>query len=608
MDYLIVVLVLVSAVILVTALSPRVGVSAPLLLVLVGLGLSVIPAVPPIEIDPEWILAGVLPPLLYSASVNMPTMDFRRDLTTISGLSVALVVVSAVVLGVAFSWLVPGIGLSTGIALGAIVSPTDAVATSIVRKLGVSPRVVTVLEGESLLNDASALVLLRSAIAATAASVSLWHVAGDFLYAVAVAVAIGYAVGRLGMAVRGRIADPSLTTAVSFVVPFAAYLPAERLGASGLVATVAAGLVTGYGSARRLRPADRMSETSNWRTIEVILEGAVFLIMGLEVWGLIQDVRDEHGSLWTALGLGALTIAATLAIRAAYLAVLLLGLRRRSRRYAQGRDRFAALTPDDFLARAGEARAHKADREQLRRRLTRRLADIDYLLDEPLRAPEGAVLVWAGMRGVVTVAAAQTLPAETPQRSLLVLVAFVVAAGSLLVQGGTLPRVVRALGLARSGQVRTDMGPILAELDRAASSVVDESPRRANGEPYDEAVLARARESIINDQSEIADSEGDEDDDDSEDDGGSDGDVGGGGGVDGDDEDVNPTDPRDPLASGRARREWLQYLEIRVAVIEAQREALLRLRSEGTVSSASLSGALRILDAEQVSTELRRRA
>src|SRR6187399_823446 len=156
----------VVGIVAVTRLAPRVGVAAPLLLVLLGVLVSFVPGAPSIEIEPEWILAGILPPLLYSSAVSMPGMDFRRDFGAIGGLSVALVVISAVLLGLFFAWALD-IGLATGIALGAVVSPTDAVATSITRRLGVSSRVVTVLEGESMLNDASALVLLRSAIAAT---------------------------------------------------------------------------------------------------------------------------------------------------------------------------------------------------------------------------------------------------------------------------------------------------------------------------------------------------------------------------------------------------------------------------------------------------------
>src|SRR5262245_1008037 len=131
-------------------LASRLAIAAPLLLVVVGIAASWLPFIPDIEIEPEWILAGVLPPLLYSAAGSMPVMDFRRDFSAIGGLSVILVVVSSVVLGVFFAWVVPGLDLGWGIALGAIISPTDAVATTIVKHVGVSPRVVAILEGESL--------------------------------------------------------------------------------------------------------------------------------------------------------------------------------------------------------------------------------------------------------------------------------------------------------------------------------------------------------------------------------------------------------------------------------------------------------------------------
>ncbi|WP_203230678.1 cation:proton antiporter domain-containing protein, partial [Agromyces humi] len=215
-----------------TAIGPKLGFSAPLVLVVVGILVSFLPFVPDIEVDPEWIIAGVLPPLLYSASVSMPSMEFRREFGAISGLSVALVVVSSVALGFLFWWLVPGVTLAAGIALGAIVSPTDAVATSIVKRVGVTPRVVTVLEGESLLNDATALVLLRSAIAATAATVTFWDIVGDFAFAVAVAVVIGWLVGRANLWVRSRVTDATVNTVISFTVPFLASVPSEALGAS----------------------------------------------------------------------------------------------------------------------------------------------------------------------------------------------------------------------------------------------------------------------------------------------------------------------------------------------------------------------------------------
>lgn len=554
--------VAVIGIVAVTRLAPKVGVAAPLLLLALGVVASFVPGAPDLTIEPEWILAGVLPPLLYSSAVSMPGMDFRRDFGAIGGLSVVLVVVSAVGLGLFFSWALD-LSLATGIALGAVVSPTDAVATSITRRLGVSSRLVTVLEGESLLNDASALVLLRSAIAATAVSVSLWGVLGDFVFAVLVAAAIGVVVGVLNLRVRASIPEPAANTAVSFVAPFVAFLPAEHLGASGLVAAVVAGLVTGQGAPRFLRPQDRIAEESNWRTVELLLEGAVFLLMGYELQQLVAGVRDGGSSVWPAVGLGCAAIVLTLVVRGLYVSPLVWWLTKKAgasdrmkERYAQVNDTLAA---DESVGPRSERR-----RQNWTRRMTRGLADIDYLVSSPLGAREGVVLVWAGMRGAVTLAAAQTLPEGTPQRELLILIAFVVAAGSLLVQGGTLPWVVRRLGLGSSGPPDNDpeRAELLQAMSHAALTMLDDPTLlRHDGSPYDEQLLRGMRQ-------------------------------------------VSERRAAD-FAAEEPRSMSDQMLELQLAVIKAQREVLLDARMDGTFSSGALSGALAILDADQISAELK---
>ncbi|MFE7507509.1 cation:proton antiporter [Promicromonospora sp. NPDC057488] len=577
MEYLIVAVVAAILIIAVTALAPKAGVAAPLVLVVLGAGVSLLPWVPAVEIPPEVILGGVLPPLLYSAAVGLPSMDFRRDFTAIGGLSVTLVVISSVLLGLLFRWLIPGIDLATAIALGAIVSPTDAVATSIVKRLGASPRSVTMLEGESLLNDASALVLLRSAIAATAASVSLWGVVGDFAYAALVAVAIGVPVGWLGLRVRRRLGHAALSTAMSFVVPFVAYIPAEELGASGLVAVVAAGLVTGNGSPRYLRPQDRIAERSNWHTVELLLEGAVFLIMGIELFGLIEDAEAGTGSVWQAAVVAAVASLAILLVRTAFVTPLIAIQGRRARRGEAVREtltafqdridqRAAATPPPAEPAEGGRGRKGRrstAERlERIQGTLRRRTADIDYDLSRPLGWREGTLLVWAGMRGVVTLAAAQTLPADTPGRSFLILVAFGVAFGTLLVQGSTLPWVARRLGLV--GQdTAGDLPALRREQERAARAFLAE-PHRPDGTPYDAGVVARVRKDTFREH-------------------------------ESQDEDAVLTKER-----------FIQYRELRLATIAAQREELLAARSAGTFDSAQLGTALDLLDAEQIAVEMRK--
>jgi NhaP-type Na+/H+ or K+/H+ antiporter len=454
MDLLEIGMIGIAVMVAVNVIAPKIGIASPLLLVLLGIGISFLPVVAPIEIQPEWILGGILPPLLYSSAVNMPAMDFRRDLRTISAFSVLLVIGSAVVIGYVMSRLIPDIDLATGIALGAILSPTDAVATSIVKRAGVAPRLVTVLEGESLLNDASALVLLRSATAATALLTG--SVAADFVWAVVVAVVVGLVVGRLNLLVRAHIHHLTSNVAISLVVPFFAYILAERLDASGLVAAVVAGLVTGHGAPKYLRPQDRLTADAVWRTLEMLLESAIFLLMGLELYGLIVEVHTAHDSVWTAIRLGLLAAVLVIILRAVFVAPSLWLLARRGRRGTEIRDKITSfqdqLHDGSLPPRAGrpgrseeEPDRHRVARTaQISTSLTRRLADIDYLAAQAFGWREGVVLVWAGMRGAVTLAAAQSLPADTPQRSLLVLIAFVVAAGTLMVQGGTLGWLVRA--------------------------------------------------------------------------------------------------------------------------------------------------------------------
>ncbi len=581
----------VLVVVAVNAWAHRFGVAPPLVLVVVGVVVSLLPVVPAITVEPELILAVVLPPLLYSGAVNLPAMDFRRDLTTISGLSVGLVVVSAVLVGLVVSALLPGLGLAGGIALGAVVSPTDAVATRIVRSQRVSPRVVTVLEGESLLNDASALVLLRSAVAATAATVSAAHVAGDFLRAVVVAVVVGWLVGRGALWARSHLRPAAAGVAVSLVVPYVAYLPAEHLGGSGLVAAVTAGLVMGTGAPRDLRAEDRMTEQSVWRTLELLLEGSVFLVMGLELFGLLEDLRATRGDLSTALWIALLTGALVVVVRAAFVASSLLLLHRRSTRIAGGRDRLAQMeerldTPDHAAEWAARARAagggagrtpRPEDPARVQRRtdqlltiVRRRMADIDYIAAEPFGWREGALLTWAGMRGAITLAAAQSLPAATPHRSTLVVVAFVVAAGTLLVQGSTLPGLIRWLGLGRTDdpEQRTDLEAVQAELAKAAHArLTDPALRRPDGEAYSEQTLERVRRVSTTVLQRMEPADGEE---------------------------------RAAALTARAEEQML-----RLDLIDAQRAALLRLRSEGAYGSQALAEELRILDAEQLGLELR---
>ncbi|MBX3140691.1 MAG: cation:proton antiporter [Trueperaceae bacterium] len=535
-----------------TVIGPRFGVASPLVLVAIGVAASFLPMFGAFEIDPEWILEGLLPPLLYSSAVSLPTMNFRRDFGTISGLSVLLVVGTALVLGLFFMLVVPGLGFTWGVALGAIVSPTDAVATSIVKRSNVSRRVVTILDGESLLNDATALVLLRTAIVATAASFSFWGAVGTFAYAVVLALLIGAAVGALNLAVRKHVTDATVNTVISFAVPFVAAIPAELLGASGLVAAVVAGLITGFRAPRVLSPRNRLSDSQNWHTVELVLEGTVFLTMGLQLTSILTHVHNDHAGIGTAVLVASGALLLTILVRAAYVAPLLGILSARGRIYGKMRPRFQGLqerisTPEgrqrtlDRLNAAGR-KATEQDLDRFAVRVTRGLADIQYLLRAPLGWREGAAVVWAGMRGAVTVAAAQTLPADTPQRSVLILIAFAVAVASLLLQGGTLGPLLRVMA-PKGGQAA------LAE---------DTAAERAR-------IVALMRE-------------------------------------------TSESVPEPAVPDGATRQEQFALSTgHRLAVLDAQRSTLLDARDNGVFDADVLEDALIDLDAAQIAIELRGR-
>jgi len=502
-----------------TVVGPRLGIAAPLVLVAIGVAASFLPVFSSTHIEPEWILEGVLPPLLYSSAVSMPGMNFRREFGAISGLSVLLVVGSALLLGVFFMLALPELGFAWGVALGAIVSPTDAVATSIIKQTSVSKRVVAMLDGESLLNDATALVMLRTAIFATAASFSFWGAVGTFAYSVVVALIIGGVVGWLNLVVRKRTTDPTVNTVISFAVPFAAAVPAELLGASGLVAAVVAGLATGIRAPRELSPQNRLSDSQNWRTVELVLEGAVFLTMGVQIKAIVENVERDHAGVGAAVLVAAGALVLTILVRAAYVAPLLGVLVWRAEHGRKLQIRLQDMqermgTPEGKQETFGEVNARKRqpserDLERFALRITQGLATIKYFLREPLGWREGTAVVWAGMRGAVTVAAAQTLPEDTPQRSVLVLIAFAVAVMSLVVQGGTIGPLLRLITpkdrSAAGDQVAAERAEII-ELMRTSAQTVPEPPP-ADGERTPEqmhaaqdhllAVLAAQRAALL---------------------------------------------------------------------------------------------------------------
>ncbi|WP_406230073.1 Na+/H+ antiporter [Nocardia sp. NBC_01009] len=391
--------VLVASAVSLAALARRFGISEPLVLTLAGVAASYLPFVPEVHPDPEIILLGLLPPLLYTAAIRTSLVDFRANARTIASLSVGLVLFSTFMVAAVVWWLLP-VPFAVAVALGAVVAPPDAVAaTAVARRIGMPRRIVTVLEDESMFNDATALVAVRTAIAASVGTVTVWKAGGDFLLAAGGGAAVGIVVAYLLAMLRRRITDPVLDTSLSFLAPFIAYLPAEGIHASGVIAVVTCGMILGHGAPVWQSAASRIAERTNWRTIQFILESSVFLIVGLQMRAILE------GAWSSGLDHGQLIIAAAAVLAAAMLA------------------RPLWIYPWALLFH----------------RINRAGSDV------PLSY--ATVVSWAGMRGVVTLAAVLLLPEGTPQLPVLKLLAVIVVAGTLLVQGTSLPLLVRWLHL-----------------------------------------------------------------------------------------------------------------------------------------------------------------
>ncbi|SMO78915.1 Na+/H+ antiporter [Propioniciclava tarda] len=388
---------IVAVVVAVSGVSGRLGTSAPLLLTLVGIVIGYLPGFPVIEIDREIVLLGLLPPLLYAAAIRTSLIDLRANLKSIAMLSVALVVVTAAAVGVLL-WQLLGIPLPLALAFGGVVAPPDAVAaTAVAKGIGLPRRIVTLLEGESLFNDATALVIVKLGLVGLGAAVTAGDVGVQFLWSAGGGIAIGLVAMWVIRRVRGMIQSSVSDVAVSFICPWIAYLPAEAVHASGVLAVVTAGVLLGHKAHSFQSARSRLAERINWTTIQFILENGVFLLIGLQAHGIVERVQDEGIGLAVVVGVGAALLATVIAVRLAFM-YLTIPLWRGS-------------FPWSEAARAA------------------------------------TVTGWAGMRGVVTLAAALSIPEDAPARDLLVLLALVVVAGTLLLQGYSLPWVARRMDI-----------------------------------------------------------------------------------------------------------------------------------------------------------------
>jgi CPA1 family monovalent cation:H+ antiporter len=512
--------------VVVTALTPiarRLHVPYPILLVLAGLILALLPIVPDIPLDPNLALLLFLPPLLYSAAFSTSIRDFRVLLRPILSLAVGLVLVTTAVVAVLLHTLLPGVGWAAAFAFGAIVSPPDAVAAvAVFRGLGVPRQIVTLLEGESLVNDATALVTYRTAVGAMAVAVTAGETSVRFVVVGVGGVLVGLVVAVLVAALRRRIEDPSVEIALTLLTPFAAFLPAEQLGLSGVLAAVTAGLYMGWREPYITGSESRISGRAVWQMVDFVLNGLVFILIGLQLSLILPALAGQ--SLIPLIGIGLLVSLALILVRMAW------------------------VFSDTYLR-------WWVDQRKARR------------LQEPLTAPpprpqETFVVGWAGMRGVVSLAAALTLPATTPERAELIFLTFLVILVTLVGQGLTLPGLIRALRVAEDGS-----GPAQQEL-RARRTVTEAALARidqlAGQWPTHLPLINALRAQYDHRASHLGDPPA---------------------GADGE----TPAD-----------QELLEHHLIRRAVIDAERHAVLNLRERGEIDDAAWRDIERELDLEEL--------
>lgn len=465
MNVVVIFLVLLGA-IAVTAVAQRKDLQPALIIVVVGFGVSFIPGFPRLEVPSELILGVVLPPLLYSAALNFSIFSFLKNLRPILGLGVTLVVVTAVAVGFVSSWIVPGLSLGTAILLGAVVSPPDAVtAVAIGRKLGLPRRVVDVLTGESLVNDAAALTLFTITVSAIAGTHTLFaNPVLLFLYAALVGALLGLVLGAVTNFIRLYLKNAGLETVLGIMLPFAAYFIAEQLEASGVLAVVFAAFAVGAAN-DRVGYQTRLQEKQVWLSFDVILEAFVFAYMGLQLRFVISDVAESGLSVPLAFAVGGIVLALVLVIRPIFVFAMFAQGSLNEKRHLR------------FLATSPRYQQKQARRLEFRRRHNQP----ERPRSAPMTAQEAVVVSWTGMRGVVTIAAAAGIPLVTQSghdfagRALIQVVAYIVAAGTLLLQGASLPALIRRVKLPDDrGQQRRDAESVLAVATEASRAAMHE--------------------------------------------------------------------------------------------------------------------------------------
>jgi monovalent cation/hydrogen antiporter len=412
----------------------RARIADPILLVIggvvLGYALQALDDPPSLELEPDLVFLLFLPPILFGAAYFTPIRDFRANLRPILLLAIGLVLFTTVVVGLVVIALVPGIPPAVAFALGAIVAPPDAVAaTAIFQRLGVPRRIVTILEGESLINDASALIAYRVAVAAVVTGAfSLVDASLGFVVVGVGGILVGIVVGKIVTALMSRTGDPTLEIIVSLIAPIAAFFPAEELGVSGVLATVVAGLITGRRASRVLSPEARLMGQGTWSVVIFLINAFVFMAVGLQLPAIIAGLTEY--SAGQLVGLGAAVSLTVIVVRIVW------------------------VFPGTYLPRL----------------LSRKIR-----ANEPPPPVRSVFIVsWAGMRGAVSLAAALALPIDFPERDLILFLTFCVILATLVGQGITLPWLIHRLGVTPSGAGGGEEGRARLATLAAATSRLDD--------------------------------------------------------------------------------------------------------------------------------------
>ncbi len=457
----------VAVVIVMRWAAARTGLPAAALLTVTGIVYSVLPG-PNIELDPHLVLTLVIPPLLYSAALDSSLVDIRRNLRTVISLSVVLVLLTALLVGVGFELFVAGATLAAGVAIGAAVAPPDPVAALAVgKRVGLPRNIVTLVQGEGLLNDATALTLLSVAVAAAVGEgFSFTAAVGEFVIKAAGGVIAGMLVAYAVRTARPLMQDPLIANAISLATPFIAYLVAERVHVSGVLAVVVAGLIVGHDAPRLASGASRLQVSAVWRLVDFLLEGLVFLLIGQQLPAVVRGLSQYETS--TIIIAVSICVGVVLLLRPLFLVL-------------------TQMLPISLHTRLGGT---SDETEQRGRERERRL-----------NGKEITALSWAGTRGVITLAAIFTVPLTTesgapfPDRDLLLFCAFVVVLVTLVGQGVTFAPLVRMLGLraneADKVRLRNEArsASVQAALDR-----LDEIDHERHDDIEDHAIEAMRRQ------------------------------------------------------------------------------------------------------------------